>query len=803
MFHSMNFNELRKKHKQFIYEGYEIKEENGSLKVFFNFLTTPNIRFQPKITFPHVKWEAKFENLVFNLGMVELISYWKATCSPEIVIKAGHLNDEQIKWWKDLLIKGLGEFFYKNQIDFTHPELVDIVCHPEPAKGEARSFQERLDSGSIKKMPKQVWHDTELKDRNLILVGGGKDSAVTMETLRMSEKDFNCLMLNPTQAARDMVEAGGCKNSIIVSRTIDPKLLELNKQGYLNGHTPFSAYLAFLSTLAAVLYDYKNIVVSNEASSNEGNVEYHGQIINHQYSKSFEFEEKFRDYSKKYLSSETNYYSYLRSQNELEIARQFSKLEKYHQIFRSCNVGSKAGIWCGECSKCLFAYIILFPFLGNQLKEIFGKDLLDDEKLTPIMEELLQLPGKFKPFECVGTKEEIEYVMLLCILKLKGKNLPYLLKKFKNRISVLILGMGREGQSVMHFLKKYVPDIKIGTADQKNDKNYLNNLINYDVIIKSPGIPYLPEILRAKENGKIISSVTQIFFDLFKGKITGVTGTKGKSTTASLIYGVLKSGGLDVYLAGNIGKPALDLLEKTNENSIVVYELSSFQLADLQKSPHIAVITNIYPDHLDYHGSFENYKTSKENIGRFQTKKDILISNKDGVEAAKVVGRLFKIPESKINEAIKNFKQLPHRLEFIAEKKGIRFYNDSLATNPHATMYGLKILGSEVETLIIGGYDRGVDYSVLGPVIAKSKIKILILFPVTGERIWQALRHSGLDPESIKKFDVTSMEEAVKIAFDFTSSGKICLLSPASASFNMFKDYADRGDQFKKLVKEF
>ncbi len=758
----MNFEQLRKKHPKFIYEGFDIIKNGKNLKITFDFLLEPNIKFNPVVIFPNISKKPEgLENLVFNLGLVEMISYWKITCSPEIIVKAGKLTEQQIAFWKDLIKKGLGEFFYKNNLDFIIPDIISNG-HSGGGRSEKKS-----------------------KKRNLILVGGGKDSAVTLEQIKKSGKEFNCLLLNPTEAAIKVSKFGGCKNPIIIKRIIDPKLLELNKQGYLNGHTPFSAYLAFLSTLAANLYDYKNIVVSNEISSNEGNMEYHGQIINHQYSKSFEFEEKFREYSKKYLSSDSYYYSFLREFNELEIARQFAVLTKYHKIFRSCNRGFKQGIWCNQCSKCLFTYLMLYPFLDPQ--NLFGKDLLSEESLAPIMKELLQLPGKFKPFECVGTKEEVEYAMLLGILK----NKKLLLEKCKGKISILVLGMGREGQVTKEFLQKN--DIEFATADQKDDKNYLEKINQCDIIIKSPGIPYYPEIKRAKDQGKIITSATQIFFDLFKGKIIGVTGTKGKSQTAALIYEVLKEGGLDVALVGNIGKPALEQLDK----DLIVYELSSFQLADLQKSPHIAVITNIYPDHLDYHGSFENYKKAKENITKYQTGKDILI-RMSGVDAAKAVAKIFKIPQNIVSLAIKNFKPLPHRLEFVGQVKGIKFYNDSLSTNPHATIYGLKILGDDVETLIAGGFDRGVDYSILGPVIASSKIQNLILFPDTGEKIWKSVKGKA---ERVKKFEANNMGEAVKIAFENTSPGKICLMSPSSASFNMFKDYEDRGNQFKKFVK--
>ena len=373
------------------------------------------------------------------------------------------------------------------------------------------------------------------------------------------------------------------------------------------------------------------------------------------------------------------------------------------------------------------------------------------------------------------------------------------LEDLKNK-SILILGFSREGKDTLNFLKKHFPEKEVGVADRNDGQNYLDKLKDYEVIIKSPGIPYLPEIKKAKDAGKIITSAASIFFDLFKGKIIGVTGTKGKSTTASLIYEVLKNGGLKVHLIGNIGKPSLEILDELNEDSIVVFELSSFQLADLTKSPHIAVVTNIYQDHLDWHDGFENYKKAKENIFKYQTDKDILIRDKDGAHAARIIGEMFKIPQEKIDMAIKNFKPLPHRLEFVKDVNGIKFYNDSLATNPHATIYGLTALGDNVETLIIGGFDRGVDYSILGPIIANSKIKNLIIFPDTGEKIWQAVLQANGNQQ---KFEANTIKEAVKISFQNTQPGKIVLLSPASASFNMFKDYEDRGNQFKKEVLKF
>lgn len=394
----MGFKELRSKHPEFIYNDFEINFSGRDLRVSFDFEILPDIKFRPEIILPNVSLNKNIDNLVFNLGLIEMLSYWKATCSPKIIIKAGYLSEDQIVFWKNLLIKGLGEFFYTNQIDFTQDGLVNFEVRSHMSSGKP--------------------FDGTLKDRDLILVGGGKDSVVTLDSISKSRKEFNCLLLNPTDAAVKIADAVGCKNPIIIKRIIDPKLLELNEQGYLNGHTPFSAYLAFLSTLSSVIYDFKNIVVSNESSSNEGNVSWMGHErdisyeINHQYSKTTEFEKNFREYSKKYLAP-VNYYSFLRSLGELEISELFSKMPKYHKLFRSCNKGAKTGIWCGKCPKCVSTYLTLYPFLGEKTRQIFGKDLLEDESLIPVVKGLLRENNILKPFECVATVREIKTAILL------------------------------------------------------------------------------------------------------------------------------------------------------------------------------------------------------------------------------------------------------------------------------------------------------------------------------------------------------------------------------------------------------
>jgi len=437
------------------------------------------------------------------------------------------------------------------------------------------------------------------------------------------------------------------------------------------------------------------------------------------------------------------------------------------------------------------------------------------------------------------------------------------IETLKNK-KILILGFGREGKDTLEFLRKIFPDKTFGIADKdKNCKlqiancklrkakwhlgeNYLRALKDYDVIIKSPGIPiHLPEVERAFKEGKITSQ-TEIFLENYKGKIVGITGTKGKSTTASLIYKVLKEGGLKVRLAGNIGKPVLNYLISSKEDEIFVYELSSHQLYNLKISPHVAVFLNIYPEHLDYYKDFKEYLMAKANITLWQTENDFLVYNfkdenvrkiakkskakkipiKDysnvlknigirktpfygdfyglNIACAIEVGKIFGVEKERIKKAIEKFKPLPHRLEYVGRFNGIEFFNDSLSTIPQTTIAALDSLGERVQTLILGGFDRGLDFKELAREILKRKIKNLILFPTTGERIWrEILKFVKDDSQLPRAILVQNMKDAVKIAFEITEKNKICLLSPASPSFGIFRDYKERGNLFKKYVKYY
>ena len=435
------------------------------------------------------------------------------------------------------------------------------------------------------------------------------------------------------------------------------------------------------------------------------------------------------------------------------------------------------------------------------------------------------------------------------------------LQQLKNELEnkkILILGFGKEGIDNYLALRKLFPEKLFGIADKlelknfdkriqgilkkdKNlklyfNKNYLNSLKNYELIIKTPGINIknIKPFLRKKMN---VISQTEIFFKYCPSKIIGVTGTKGKGTTCSLIYEILKKAGFNAYLIGNIGNPVFQTLLRAKTNDIFIYELSCHQLQNLKKSPHIAVFLNLYPDHLDYYQNLKEYYKAKKSIFKYQGKKDYLIFNSEqkilrdiikkskakkipikninvkkikkdipknlnllDLEASILVAKILKISEKNIRQAIKSFKSLEHRLEFVGEYKEIKFYNDSFATIPEATIFAINTLGKDVKTLILGGSEKGkIDFSNLAKEILNNKIENLIFFPTTGIKIWKEILN--LNKKLPKKFFVKSMSDAVKIAYKHTSKKSICLLSPACASFSIFKNYKERGDLFKKYVK--
>ena len=405
---------LRNEFPFFEYQSYSFILNNDCIEAEFCFNLADKYFFKPIIKIPTRSFynintlkKDELNNFVFHIGMVELVSYWKVTCSPKVIINPHKLDKKQVLWWKKLYFNGLGEFFYLNGIETDEDSFMTISSHGENVGLSSIN----MDSSKV-----------------IVPIGGGKDSVVTLELLSRSDVPIIPMMVNPREASVRTIETAGftVDNSIVINRTIDNTLLELNKLGFLNGHTPFSALLAFVGALSSAITGVANIALSNESSANESTVP--GSKINHQYSKSYEFESDFAWYLKKYIHPEIKYFSFLRPVNELQIASLFAKFPQHFSGFRSCNVGSKTDEWCGNCPKCLFTYIILSPFINREeLFNIFGKDMLDDVKLKNIFNELTGI-SDVKPFECVGTPNEVNAALLNFLEKNKK---PLLLDNFE------------------------------------------------------------------------------------------------------------------------------------------------------------------------------------------------------------------------------------------------------------------------------------------------------------------------------------------------------------------------------------
>lgn len=431
------FKEFRKQYPEFIYRSYEYYID-GDINVTYHFEIPSLIKFNPTMTISKNTIKIDYnkemlEYLIFQIGLIELISYVKCTCSKNIIIEAGYIDERQIKFLKKLYYNGLGELLYTNGINVSEEELFNITCI---CKVKQLPIIENITSG------------------NLICVGGGKDSCVSLELLK-NEKDNACLVINPKAPTIGCCNKAGYKEEdvYIVKRNIDRTIVELNNKGFLNGHTPLSAAIAFISYLCAYLSGKKNIVLSNEASANQATVL--GTTINHQYSKTYEFEKDFREYITATTKLDINYFSLLRGLSEYNIAKLFSNYHKYFDVFKSCNLGSKEKDWkwCCNCPKCLFIYIILSPFISlDERIKIFGEDLYDREDLLKTFIEIVGYSDT-KPFECVGTYEEARLAVSQVINK--GLENSFLLKYYKEHYSLELDATDIEKYNNTNSLNEY------------------------------------------------------------------------------------------------------------------------------------------------------------------------------------------------------------------------------------------------------------------------------------------------------------------------------------------------------------
>lgn len=446
--------ELRNEYKSFVYDNFYVSDLVDKYLVRYVYRLNDHV-FMPEVTIakkninnPNIDDEF-LKYLFFNFGMINAINYYKLTCSSEINVNCGYLDDEQKDFFKKLFYNGLGEYFYINNIQLSYEKFVTINTLP---------------------VTNNIFTFTDSFHGNLIPIGGGKDSIVTLELLKEYKDDNLVFMLErniypPNKAAYDSIYMAGYidDNINVFSLTLDPLMLELNSKGFLNGHIPFSSCLAFAAYIVAYLTNKKYIVLSNEDSANEGNVK--GTDINHQYSKSFEFERDFRAYASKYLCPKMEYFSLLRPWNEYRIVQEFLKYPKYLDVFVSCNKGARNNTWCSKCSKCLYVYIMLYPFVDEtKLKAIFHQNMLDDMSLKDLFMGLVA-DEVDKPFECVGSKEEINYVLSLALRQ--KDDVPLLLKYYKDN-----LYNPNASYNVENYFNQnhYVPDIYLKLLEDSNER---------------------------------------------------------------------------------------------------------------------------------------------------------------------------------------------------------------------------------------------------------------------------------------------------------------------------------------------
>ncbi len=414
---------------------------------------------------------------------------------------------------------------------------------------------------------------------------------------------------------------------------------------------------------------------------------------------------------------------------------------------------------------------------------------------------------------------------------------------------ILILGFGREGKSTYNFIRRYLPEKHLTVGDRNTvtliDENvsfacgddYLEHLSNYDLVFKSPGIPFVG--VRYPETTEITCQ-TDMFLRFCDCTVVGITGTKGKTTTSTLIFKMLREAGLDACLIGNIGVPVFEDLGK-DKDSVAVIEMSSHQLEFTRTSPHIAVLTNVYEEHLDhYEEGFRGYVNSKLNIVRHQNENDLFIYNgtqgiseyidENSIKSEKTkvyaepdefveflstlnnnlkgrhnrmdigyavaAARKMGADDSAIRRAIVKFEGIPNRMEYFGTFDGVDYYNDSIATIPEAVICAVEALGS-VGTLIIGGLDRGIDYTDFNKALAETDIDNIVCLPETGHKTADALKELDCKANVVK---VADLPEAVEYAKANTKWGKACIMSPAAASYNVYRDFEEKGSHFKQLV---
>ncbi len=769
------------------------------------------------------------------------VSYYKSGLAKEIIFKCKQPSEQMLSFIKKTWFHGLAELVYENGL-----KGVSTLKSINPPTKTLLSKDLRV-----------------LTPFKLVALGGGKDSLVTIEELKLHGSEIKLFMVGNSSLIKSVAEFIGLP-LIQVKRKIDDKLIAYNKAGAINGHVPITAINSAIGVLTALLFDCSEVVFSNEKSADsENTINADGDKVNHQYSKSYEFEKDFCAIIFKEITQDVHYYSQQRQFSELEILQKFAQYPQYFPVFTSCNRNfhldgshNNNSLWCCDCPKCRFVFLGLAPFIEkSELLKIFGQNLMDDESQKHGFAELLGYEG-IKPFECVGEihesrqafdsiKNKRDWNNDELVVYFKQKH--YLaLSQLRNK-QVAIWGFGVEGRAVAEYLHKNQVGFTVLCSKGEEDKSYsceikeidVALLNQFDIIVKSPGIsPYSDLVKNSKAQ---FTSATALWFANEKNtSVIAITGTKGKSTSVSVLRHVLEALNYNVNLVGNIGTP---LIAASSDCDYIVLEASSFQIYDGEIQADIALINNLYPEHVDWHEGAENYFSDKVKLLDSATIKIINANNKELVkrthsmncvlfnaknafhvegeslflqdrEVLKIseiqligqhnlenIGAVLTIcKELKLNidrciDAIKTFQPLQHRLQYLG-KIGQHFaINDSIATTPIATLAALQTQECSTTTLFVGGFDRGNDWSDFAQNLNQCAPNLLLLTGQSGKIIHDYLQQIN-SPILFHYF--TKLGQAIKFAVENSPKNHTLLLSPGAPSFDEFENYKQRGLYFEK-----
>ncbi len=773
------------------------------------------------------------------------VSYYKSGLAKEINFQFKHPSELMLNFIKKTWFHGLAELAFENKISLR-----------ECFKGVSTLLLDKVEHKRVL---------TPLK-HSLVALGGGKDSLVTVEELKQQNKSISLFMVGNSSLIKDVAKFIDLP-LIQIKRKIDDKLIAYNKAGAINGHVPITSIISSIAVLTALLFDCQEVVFSNEKSADsENTINADGDKVNHQYSKSFEFEKDFSAVVYNEITQDVHYYSQQRQFSELDILEKFAKYSQYFPVFSSCNRNfhidgsyNNNSLWCCDCPKCRFVFLGLAPYVEKpELLKIFGHNLLDDDSQKQGFAELLGYEG-FKPFECVGEIQESRLAFDLIKHKSNWQT-DKLVQFFKQKTSVKLVnirnkkiavwGFGVEGRAVADYLYKHGIDFTVLCSEKEKDERYncetkkvdVALLDLYGIVVKSPGISPYSELVKSSQAQ--FTSATALWFANEKNtKVIAITGTKGKSTIVSLLNHVLESLGCKVNLVGNIGTP---LISASSDCNYIVLEASSFQIYDGEIQADIALINNLYPEHVDWHEGADNYFTDKlkllnkattkiinaknEELVKRTSKMDCVLfnvknafhvvakslylnnvevlqiddiqligqHNLENIGAVLTICNELKLDVTTCLKAIKAFEPLEHRLQNLG-KIGCHFaINDSIATTPIATLAALKTQNCSTTTLFVGGFDRGNEWSEFTQALDNSPPALLLLTGQSGKIIYDYL--NGIN-SSIAYNYFEKLVDAIEFAVENTPKNHTLLLSPGAPSFDEFDNYKQRGHYFEKELR--